>query len=236
VAVEEQFYLLLPAIVRVLPRQWILPTAAALAFGSAGARSLLYLHYGPSWGTAAYTLILSRADALMLVVICTVLLRNRYWKEFLAQNRWLVNGSFANFGLGVAILTYKGWGMGTKPMSTLGYTCVALFYASVLMMTLVSPDGWLSRAFRARWLMWLGTIAYGVYLFHEIALDAAFRIVLHHTTVMANWLDALTAFSALLVVLGLAQLSWKYFESKLVKIGHRFTYKNRTAVDLPVAG
>jgi peptidoglycan/LPS O-acetylase OafA/YrhL len=228
-AVEEQFYLLLPAIIRVLPKRFLLPVAVALAFGSAGARSLMYLQYGPSWGTAAYTLIVSRADALMLGVICAVLLRDSRCKKFLTENIWILKASFAIFGLGVAVLTYKGWGMGTMPMCTLGFTCLALFYASLLMVALISPEGVLSRGFRATWLMWLGTIAYALYLFHEIILDATFRLLRHHTPIMAGGLDALSALLALVVALCLARLSWIYFESKLVRIGHRFAYGSGAA-------
>ncbi|HXA78371.1 MAG TPA: acyltransferase [Candidatus Acidoferrales bacterium] len=226
-AVEEQFYLLLPAIIRLLPRFWLLPAAVALAFGSVAARSLMYVHYGPSWGTAAYTLIVSRADALMLGVICSVLLRDAYCKEILTENTWIIRTFFGIFAFGVAVLTYKGWGAGTMPMCTLGFTCVALFYASLLMIAMVSQEGILSRAFRIRWLMWLGTIAYALYLFHEIILDAVFRLLLHHAPVMANGFDALAALLSFVLALCLALVSWKYFESKLVRIGHRFAYGNR---------
>jgi peptidoglycan/LPS O-acetylase OafA/YrhL len=228
-AVEEQFYLLLPAIIRFLPRPWLLPVATTLGFGSAIARSALYLHYGSPWGTAAYTLIISRADALMLGVICAVLLRDDRCKQFLAENVWIIKTCLAIFGLGVAVLTYNGWGMGTMPMCTLGFTCVALFYTSVLMIAMVSPEGILSRVFRARWLMWLGTIAYALYLFHEIVLDAVFRLVFHHAPFLANGFNALAALLALVVALSLAWLSWKFFESKLVKVGHRFVYGGRAA-------
>jgi peptidoglycan/LPS O-acetylase OafA/YrhL len=228
-AVEEQFYLLLPAIIRILPRQSFFPAAATLALASASTRCLLYLHYGASWGTAAYTLIFSRADALMLGVICAVLLRDRGWKALLVRNLWAIKGCFVMFGLGIALLTYKGWGMGTMPMCTFGFTYLALFYALALMIAMISPEGWLSRTFRARWLMGLGSIAYGLYLFHAIVLTVIFRIVLHRPPAMVNWLDGVTSLSAFVVTLGLARLSWKYFESKLVRFGHRFTYGDRSS-------
>jgi peptidoglycan/LPS O-acetylase OafA/YrhL len=228
-AVEEQFYLLLPSIIRILPKQSLLSVASALALSSAITRCLLYLYYGPSWGTAAYTLIFSRADALMIGVICAALLRDRRRKELLIRNLWAIKASFVVFGLGVTLFTYEGWGMGTREMCTLGLTCLALFYGSALMIAMVSPQSSLSHAFRARWLMWLGTIAYGLYLLHVIVLTAVFRIVLHRPPAMTNWLDALTALSAFAVTLGLAQLSWKYFESKLVRLGHRFTYWSKTS-------
>ncbi len=232
-AVEEQFYLLLPAIVRLLPRQFLLPAAAALALGSAATRTLLYLHYGPSWSAAAYTLLSSRADALMLGVVCAVILRNRKLRDVLLRRPWAIKALSVLCGVAIGIFIYKGWGMGTRPMCTLGLTLLALFYTSVLMIAMVAPEGILSQAFRARWLMWLGTIAYGLYLFHVIVLTAVFRIVLHHSPSMSNWLDAVTAFCAFAVAVGLAQLSWRYFESKLVRLGHHFTYASRTSTRLP---
>ena len=136
-AVEEQFYLLLPTMIRVLPRRFLLPTAVVLAAGSTAARTLLYLHYGPAWSLAAYMLIICRADALMLGVVCAVLLREDRCKKFLAENLWAVRSSLAIFGFGVAIFIYKDWGFGTRPMWTLGFTWVAAFYASLLMLAMV---------------------------------------------------------------------------------------------------
>lgn len=224
-AVEEQFYLFLPAIIRMLPRRLLLMAAAALAFGSMTSRSLLYWHYGPSWGTAAYTLFFSRADALMLGVICAVLLRDPRWKALLIRNRWAPQASCAVFGFGVAVFTYRGWGMGTMPMCTLGFTWLALFYASLLILVVIWPDGLLSQAFRARWLMWLGTISYGLYLFHGIVLGALSAILLHPQHEEAKWLVAATTVSGVLASLALAWLSWNYFESRIVRLGHRFIYQ-----------
>jgi peptidoglycan/LPS O-acetylase OafA/YrhL len=233
-AVEEQFYLLLPTIVRLLPRRWLLRAAVAVALGSAVTRTLLYIHYGPSWGAAAYTLLFSRADALMFGVICAVLLRDRKWKELLIKNFWAIKAFFLLFALVVTVFTYKGWGMETRPMCTLGFTCVALLYASVLMISVVAPESILSRAFRARWLMRLGTIAYGLYLFHVIALNAAFHLLLHRSPSMTNWFDVGTAFCAFVAAVGLAELSWRYFESKLVGLGHRYSYEGRFAARSPM--
>ena len=228
-AVEEQFYLLLPMIVRVLPRQILLRAAVLLALSSTIVRSLLYLHYGPTWGTAAYTLIFSRADALMVGVICAALLRDPHWKELLISKRWITHASCTIFGLGVAVLTYKGWGMGTMPMCTLGFTCLALFYASILMLVTITPIGLMSRAFQARWLMWLGTISYGLYLFHGFAMGVVSRMVQNYPPSTADWVRVISTIAAVVASLCFAWLSWGYFESKMVQLGHRFLYKGWNA-------
>jgi len=227
-AVEEQFYLILPAIIRILPRQSLLMAAVCIALASTTSRSLLYWHFGPSWGTAAYVLIISRADALMLGVVCALLLRNPQWKAILVRNPWATGASCAIFGFGVAVLTYKKWGMGTMPMSTLGFTCLALFYASLLMKVVISPDGLLSRAFRSAWLRWFGMISYGLYLFHAIVLGVLSPILLHPLRAEPDWLIALATACGALASIGLAWISWNFFESRIVRFGHRFIYKNPT--------
>ena len=162
-------------------------------------------------------------------VICAALFRDPHWKALLIRKPWAVEAPCAVFGFGVAVLTYKRWGMGTMPMCTLGFTCLALFYASLLMLVVVLPDGFLSRAFRARWLTWLGTISYGLYLFHAIVLGFLSSILLHPQRTEPNWLVAGTSISGGFASLALAWLSWNYFESKMVRLGHRFIYKNPTA-------
>jgi peptidoglycan/LPS O-acetylase OafA/YrhL len=225
-AVEEQFYLVLPMIVRVLSRQILLRVAVLLALSSTFVRSLLYLHYGPTWGTAAYTLIFSRADALMVGVICAALLRDPHWKELLTSKRWIAHASCTIFGLGVAVLTYKGWGMGTMPMCTLGFTCLALFYASILMLVTITPIGLMSRAFQARWLMWLGTISYGLYLFHGFAMGVVSRMVQDYPPATADWVRAISTIAAVVASLCFAWLSWGYFESKMVQLA-AFSHKQQ---------
>jgi peptidoglycan/LPS O-acetylase OafA/YrhL len=161
---------LLPTVIRIVPsRQSSLPATVILAINSALSRCFLYLHYGATWGTAAYTLISSRADALMLGVICAVLFRDPNWKAALTRNRWATYLSRCS-GLVSQSSPYKRWGMGTEPVCTLGFTCLALFYSSVLMVSMISPQGLLSRTFQASSLRWLGTIAYALYLFHATPL------------------------------------------------------------------
>jgi peptidoglycan/LPS O-acetylase OafA/YrhL len=44
--------------------------------------------------------------------------------------------------------------------------------------------------------------------------------------------DLLPVALTLVVSIGLAQLSWTYFESRLVRIGHRYTYNARPEVKM----
>lgn len=107
---------------------------------------------------------------------------------------------------------------------TVGYTWLALFYASVLLYAVTSPTSTLSRALRIKWLGWLGGIAYGTYLIHEMVQGMFFGIIWHGEPAITDGWTFLTTVAALIVTLTIAQFSWKYFESPLMK-GHRTTYQ-----------
>ena len=52
-------------------------------------------------------------------------------------------------------------------MKSVGYTWVALFYVTILLFVLTRPNSSLTKVLRMKWLCWLGTLAYGIYLFHQ---------------------------------------------------------------------
>lgn len=241
-AVEEQFYLVLPAIIRFSPRKALLPFAICLAAASALLRSVLYLHYGPDFANAAAVLIYCRADSLMLGVVSALILRDPALKKRLQAHPRVLSAAIVFLGAGVALLTAVRWWAYTPEMSTFGYTWLAAFYASVLMASLLFPQGRLSRLFQTKWLISYGTIAYGLYLCHMGALDAVFR-VFRHQNGSEPFFPRLQGFQDLLALAGsfilatvICQISWKFFEAPLVGLGHRFHYKSRTGHErVPVA-
>jgi peptidoglycan/LPS O-acetylase OafA/YrhL len=109
-------------------------------------------------------------------------------------------------------------------LHTVGFTVIALFYACLMMFVLVRPQGVLSRMFSYMPLIRLGTISYCVYLIHGpvIAIaDMLTRVVLGPSEVQM-W--AATTL-AIVMILALAWLSWAVFESRMVALGHQFTYE-----------
>ncbi len=68
-------------------------------------------------------------------------------------------------------------------MKTVGYTWVALFYVAILLFVLTRPNSSLTKVLRMKWLCWLGTLAYGIYLFHHGNTISVFR------THLGTWTD-----------------------------------------------
>jgi peptidoglycan/LPS O-acetylase OafA/YrhL len=232
-AVEEQFYLTLPALIWFTPRRHLWKLISTLAIASVAVRSLCYLHYYPAWRSAAYTLVICRADALLLGVLAALAVRNERALAFLASRRYLLRSLALMCFAVVVVMTLKYWGMGSTAMSTVGYTCTALMYVSVLLMTVTAPGSAWGRIFRTAWLRWMGTIAYCLYLVHADVLLIVCRMFGYARPRLGHWNDVFPLATALAFSLLISHLSWKYFESGMVSIGHRFTYRRAIEAPLP---
>jgi peptidoglycan/LPS O-acetylase OafA/YrhL len=220
-AVEEQFYVFFPFVVRFARRSSLPVLLGGLALASAGLRTVLYLHFGRAWGPSAHTLIFCRADALMLGALGAWAHREPRVRTWLENRPSVLRGAALVFGAAAAIMLLEGWTISTLAMSTVGYTCLALFYLSLILLAVVYTSGWWASITRLAPLRSLGRIAYCVYLVHEVALSVCGYWLCG--TRHRDQLEWSTAAVALVVSLGLSQFSWRYFESKMIRIGHRLS-------------
>jgi peptidoglycan/LPS O-acetylase OafA/YrhL len=222
-AVEEQFYLTLPLYIRALSRRWLV---GALATGIVGAPVLrmVLLHFRTENSVGIYTMMLCRADALLLGVLAAVLLRNERWRERIRGAGAAFEICIPIFLLGMGFLTVRAWKPTLFLMSSVGYTWVALFYFTILLFLLTRPDSLLSKAFRMKWLCRLGTLAYGIYLFHTAVQYLLFGLIWGHGATIRNVPEFLVTLAALVLTLVLATLSWRYFEQPLVRMGRQVSF------------
>lgn len=110
-------------------------------------------------------------------------------------------------------------------MLTIGYTCLACFYAISLLLVILHPQGALSRLTQTPFLRHMGFIAYGVYLLHQVVNGLAHAIIFNHPPQFQTLGDILVALFAFTLTIALASLSWKFFEKRFVKFGHTFQYQ-----------
>ena len=222
-AVEEQFYLVLPIVIRRVSTRtltWIClgSVVAAIVFR----RTLLLVYPDLFWAT--YLLMPSRMDALMLGVFAAIIVRNA--KALAIVKRWpgvLAGVAFTLFVI-VGDMSRRRWMIGSPQMATWGYTVLALFYTLVLLLAVTQTRSVLGRALRFAPLRRLGEIAYGVYLIHQTVLLIVYRYF--HATPAAA-VDAVyvaTTIAALVITLALASLSWRFFERPIVRAAHRLAY------------
>jgi peptidoglycan/LPS O-acetylase OafA/YrhL len=227
-AVEEQFYLLLPLLVFLVPRRYI---AGLSLFAIVSAPVLRWLVLGASHAnpTAVYSLLPCRWDALFFGVLAAYVVREREWFAELRRRGALQWAALVGaWGILLCAIADKLYGL--QLFDVLGYSFAALCFAGIVLMSVAGlPIG---RRFENRLLGNVGRISYGLYLMHQPVLGilhGALRGALPDNGTLAGLSITLLA---LIVSLAVAWASWTFFESRLVQFGHRWKYDRRTIGDI----
>jgi peptidoglycan/LPS O-acetylase OafA/YrhL len=223
-AVEEQFYLTLPFVIRYVKRSRLPHILATIIFIAPLIRTLLYF-YLPHGDLAAYVLMPCRADSLMLGVASAMFVRSPAGWMFLVRNKRLQYLILAMLSFGMVALTVNEWGVYSLAMSSIGYTWVALFYTCIMLIALSQQASLIGRMLRHGSLVKLGTIAYGTYLIHLGMLGLCHALIRGREPQIASIADAAVTLLALSLTLAVAGLSWVYFEKPLVGRGRRHSYE-----------
>lgn len=222
-AIEEQFYLLLPLIIRFAPRNRL---PYLLIFGILAApiiRVVLY-NFHPNFALSTYVLMPCRTDSLLLGVLGAYLVRHDFVMRSLRANVLPLYGVFSLLVAGVAILTLTPAWIGSMGASYLGYSWLALTYLLFLLISITERRGLVTSIARNHLLRRLGNISYGVYLFHQPANRLCHGIILKQPPQLGTLSGVLTTLLALLVTLTVAYLSYAIFEKRFLKLGHSFRY------------
>lgn len=212
-AVEEQFYLTLPAIIWFVTPRHLPKVLAAGIFGAPLIRTALFLWVRGS-AVATYVLLPCRMDSLLIGVATAWALRQPGAAAFVRAHRrqlWTA----IELLTAISCLYLLRPGQDTLLTNAVIYDSLALLFACFITTALV--DDSLRRVLRMRWLRGLGVIAYGTYLFHVLIIE----------TVITAF-PSLGAFSTVVVAAAgticVAKVSWEFFEKPLVKFGHRLRY------------
>jgi peptidoglycan/LPS O-acetylase OafA/YrhL len=220
-AIEEQSYLTLPIVVRKISRRvlWRVLLAAVVA---APLLRILCMKFLKMQWIAVYVLMPCRADALCLGVLIAMAIRSpSVWGTIMARRRYV----YAALALACVVGIWMLMGH-VQPFTTellgLEYSLLTLIYSLLLVSTLISAR--LSSLFSFPLLRFLGTIAYGLYLFQSLVSFALERVMLHFGRAADMVATFQLSFLAVLTCIGLAATSWRYFEKPLVGRGHRYWY------------
>ena len=225
-AVEEQFYLLLPWFVRNLRGRALIIVTAAAILGAPVFRFCLWLsgndYYGP------YTLLLSRADGLGMGVLIAMACRNeRAWNWLAARRRYLYLALLL-FGCGAAFLYLRHYVEG-RPFYVFGISWVAAFYATLLALAVVNPGRIVMLIFGNSLLKRLGTVAYAVYIFHEGVHRLLYLVFFGTEPDIRDWPSLGVTLLSLAIVMLLAALSWRVLEHPLIRRAHaKYRYAPQT--------
>ena len=226
--VEEQFYLLLPALVWLIsPRRVPLLCLAAIAI--APVFRILVLYLMPDNALAPYVLLPARMDALFMGVLAAWLWRDEGWRARLFSWRRPLLAIFLVMTVALLLNLYR-IGIGYKTQ-TAGYTVIAFYYLLALLLAVSARPArpWLA-VLRAP-LCWAGLGAYSIYLFH--------RPIQGLVVYFMGSDSGAAQLVSLLVIAAVAWVCWRFVEKPAIAYGHRtFLYRTRTprpAVERPLA-
>ena len=221
-AVEEQFYLLLPFLffsvpARLLP--WLIPGFAGSAFLLRVVLSRAY----PGHGLAQFVLLPCRWDALFIGVGVACLTRlPRFIQGTLASLRFLPGAVLALLAAAIVMTWARFPANGWK--GSFQFSEFALLYGAIILIVVSFPDLRICTWLRVPPLRALGTHAYGIYMFHEGILGLVHHASGNAEPKLATVGDILLTFASLGLTLLLAAASFRFFEEPLVRIGRRFNY------------
>jgi peptidoglycan/LPS O-acetylase OafA/YrhL len=219
-AIEEQFYLVWPALVLFAARR---NSVAWLCLGTALLAILARLALVRSHGYLAYFFTFSRLDTLALGALVAVLLRRSGSLEPFRRQAFVLAGISATIVAGLG-LKQRGFHGQDPLVLNYGLLPLALFFACLLVIVLsAEEDSAVRVVLRNDWLRTIGVISYGIYVFHwpVIALlQSAWPVI---DSFWVNQIGMLLTASALSITL--AWVSYRYFESPFLRLKDRFAPK-----------
>ena len=221
-AVEEQFYLVIPLLVWFCPPRVLLRlTLAALVVTPLLRVGVLVV--APQYALATHLVSPLRMDCLAFGVLVAMAWRHPRVRSWLAASpRWPLGVVLGLLPV-LAWLTWRRPGGETMAMAAFGYTTLGAFYSALLLAVLGHHPRWLVRLCEARWLVFTGRISYFVYLFQGIAAWLVFRLF-GRTLALASLKDAWLVGVSLTLLFGAGVVSWAIFESRILALGRRFRY------------
>lgn len=224
-AVEEQFYLSLPVLIRYLSQRALYATVLSGILLSPILRAICY-QISPTDHFSWFTLLPCRADTLLLGVLVALLVRDVPESKMAVLSRRASIVLLPLLSAGVICLAFWAFDFTANYLLiTFGMSLLAIFYAVLLLCSLRFPSGFWGAMLRWRPLRSLGTVAYGMYLFHTFILQFFYdRFFMRRFPSLHSPRDIAVVLCAFASMVAFCALSWRFFEAPLLRIGHHWKY------------
>jgi peptidoglycan/LPS O-acetylase OafA/YrhL len=222
-AVEEQFYLVSPVLIRLLSGRSLKAFLFAVIAGAPLLRT--YLRFDTAINRQLITASMPcRADSLAIGILAAVLWRSPSAREWLTSHLGALYGLLGACALGVAALWKWSPDSNTSGMQVAGLSCLALFYTTLLLLALAHTPGPVAALMRMGWLREAGRVSYCMYIIHLVVNDVLHTFLRHSPPSTTGAGPLLVTIAAGFVTYAAAWLSWHLIEHPLVRRGHAYKY------------
>ncbi len=211
-AVEEQFYLFVPLLIYFLPRRALvcvlvvaILAAPLLRCASPGFHALV----NTPW----------RSDSLLSGALLATLVRWHPFVSAIRQHRIFILALFVTLLVGAAVMTFR-----PAPFGVFNHLWLAGLYSTFILIAFMGSESFLGRILASAPLVWFGQLSYGIYMFHQAVNGLLHGSLRHGAPQIRNLSEASITLVSLCITLALAMLSYRFFESPLLRFGHRFQY------------
>ncbi len=231
-AIEEQFYLVWPAVVFWIRTRTSLLRTMLIASGGALVLRIALVLFGVA-PVAIHVTTICRADSLLLGGVLALLYRAPTWQ---AVKRWAPWGAVGALAIYSGMNGFLGAHVGTNYTKDLlwseglSYSVLSMGYACLIAWSLKAGSvcSWI---FQRAWMRFLGKYSYGLYVLHVLVLTSLLLPV-RRVLLGATHSKALSVVGAGLVCFGIsvvaAYASYHLYEKHFLKLKHRFDYSRRT--------
>jgi peptidoglycan/LPS O-acetylase OafA/YrhL len=228
-SVEEQFYLVWPWLILFLPRRALVPTMLGAIAAAPVFRLLIALR--TSWDDGVGILPLSCADTLAMGALLAVV-TERDGIAAVARGRLRAAALWSGAALLVLVQAAPALGFPGPFRWAFGAVAVGLLSVWFVAGAAVGFGGRAGRLLESRPLVYLGTISYGIYVNHMFLRHALRRVTdaLGLPSLDLLWgadhvrLNQATYAVILgLASVGLAALTWHFFERPISEWGRKLT-------------
>lgn len=214
-AIEEQFYITFPLVVAALDRKKLTRLLVALVVLAPIVRAVTAAAF-PELDRVQYLVTPCRADVIAMGGLIAVAVRD---PRFAPSKRAL------DLAVAAALAAMPAaYAMGlldrTQPFGrTLGYTIVALVFATLVVYALANRATARTRALTFAPLCYFGQLCYGLYLLHRPA-EYVLERALDRASIEVP--GALAFVLKIIASLGVATISWHAFEKRILRLKARF--------------
>jgi peptidoglycan/LPS O-acetylase OafA/YrhL len=221
-AIEEQFYLIVAPLVRILTTQRLL----YVLLGALLVCPLLRLsaYFDLAHSHFFIPLMLARADSFATGILAAMAWKALTVRAWLAAHKKLLSWALAVLFLGPLILTK--WYASSDDLFAQAFKLefLAIFFALLILTVLVNRSGWLAWLMRNRVLREMGRLSYCMYIIHLSVLAGCCAFFLHDEPRLDTPASFLVVGISFVLTYCLAWFSWKYFEGPMLRRGHAYKY------------